>query len=298
MFFTINNTFAAINNRLTKRFDPHNPLDLPPNTFRVRTNDGNAPNKSNGATYETATLVEGTSDVYDIYKSGTDFSKLLIGGRNITEVLGANTTGITNMSYMFDTCTSLTTVPLFDTSSVTAMIQMFDDCYLLTAVPLFDTSNVTDMSFMFNTCQSLTNVPQFNTSSVTVMKSMFARCYKLTTVPLFDTSHVTDMNSMFYYCTVLTTVPLFDTSNATDMSYMFYNCQSLTSIPLFDTSSVTNMSYMFQYCYKVETGALALYQQASTHVIAPARHFYTFKDCGKNTTTGAAELAQIPSDWK
>ena len=50
---------------------------LPPNTVRVRTNDGNVPYNGSNASYETATLVPGTTDVYDVYKSGTDFSNLL-----------------------------------------------------------------------------------------------------------------------------------------------------------------------------------------------------------------------------
>jgi len=48
----------------------------------------------------------------------------------------------------------------------------------------------------------------------------------------------------------------------------------------------------------VESGALALYQQASTQATPPAYHHYTFYRCGRDTTTGAAELAQIPSSWK
>jgi hypothetical protein len=58
------------------------------------------------------------------------------------------------------------------------------------------------------------------------------------------------------------------------------------------------MSDMFWDCYNVESGALALYQQASSQARPPAYHYYTFYKCGINTTTGAAELAQIPSDWK
>ena len=157
--------------------DPYNPLHLPPNTVRVRTNDGNAPTKSFEASYETATLVAGTTNIYDVYKSGTDFTKFLNYSRNVVEVLGANTTGITNMYYMFDGCSSLITVPLFDTSSVT------------------------------------------------------------------------------------------------DTSYMFYNC------------------------FNVESGALALYQQASTQATPPTNHTNTFYYCGSDTTSGAAELAQIPSSW-
>ena len=254
--------------------DPYNPLNLPPNTVRVRTNDGAAPKKNSNTSYETATLVEGTTDVYDVYKSGTDFAFLLFNSNNVKEVLGANTTGITNMYAMFNYCTSLTTVALFDTSSVT------------------------DMHIMFVNCYSLTSVPLFNTSSVTNMQSMFSKCSALKTVPLFNTSSVTNIFDMFSNCTSLTSVPLFNTSSVTTMEYMFQDCTSLTSVPLFNTSSVVFMNGMFQNCTNVQSGALALYQQASTQANPPSKHTGTFKNCGSDTTTGAAELAQIPEDWK
>ena len=112
-----------------------------------------------------------------------------------------------------------------------------------------------------------------------------------------NTTNVTRMGSMFDSCASLTTVPLFDTSNVTDMSYMFWDCSSLTSIPLFDTSNVTNMNNMFYDCTNVQTGALALYQQASTQANPSSNHIDTFRNCGSNTQTGAAELAQIPTSW-
>lgn len=175
---------------------------IPANTVRVRTSDGNVPFKAMYTSYETATLVSGTTDVYDVYKSGTSFKNLLRESFNVVEVLGANTTGITDTSIMFDECTSLTSVPLFDTSSVTTMRTMF------------------------------------------------------------------------------------------------YGCTSLTSIPLFDTSNVDNMDSMFYNCSNVQSGALALYQQASTQTNPPSSHSQTFYNCGSNTTTGAAELAQIDGAWK
>lgn len=230
---------------------PPTPPVLPANTVRVRTSDGNAPVKGDSNLgYETATLVEGTTDVYDVYKSGDSFYCLLNGSTNVTEVIAANTTGITNMRYMFDNCTALTTVPLFDTSSVT------------------------------------------------LMSGMFYQCGSLTSVPLFDTSNATATDSMFYSCSSLATVPLYDTSNVTNMYEMFRDCSSLTSIPLFDTSSCSDMRSMFYNCVNVESGALALYQQASTQANPPSRHRNVFTDCGINTVTGTAELAQIPSDWK
>ena len=82
------------------------------------------------------------------------------------------------------------------------------------------------------------------------------------------------------------------------MIEMFFNCESLTALPLFDTSNVTNMQGTFYNCKNVQTGALALYQQASSQANPPSNHFFTFANCGINTTPGAAELAQIPNDWK
>lgn len=136
-----------------------------------------------------------------------------------------------------------------------------------------------------------------DTSGVKYTYQMFTNCTSLTSVSLFDTSNVITMASMFGNCTSLTSVPLFNTSNVMDMSYMFGNCTSLTSVPLFNTSKATSMEYMFYGCYKVESGALALYQQASSQRTPPA-HTYAFRYCGRDTTSGAAELAQIPSDWK
>ena len=106
--------------------DPYNPLNLPPNTVRVRTIDGEVPLKDVDYTrYDSATLVSGTTDVYDVFKSGQSFQSLLWRSRNVVEVLGANTKGIRNMGAMFYECTSLSTVPLFDTTSATDMSHMF-----------------------------------------------------------------------------------------------------------------------------------------------------------------------------
>lgn len=112
-----------------------------------------------------------------------------------------------------------------------------------------------------------------------------------------NTTEITNMEEMFYRCESLVSVALFDTSNVTSTRAMFFGCTSLTSIPLFNTSNVTNMLSMCNGCTNVQSGALALYQQASTQANPPSNHGDTFKNCGIRTTTGAAELAQIPSDW-
>jgi hypothetical protein len=78
---------------------------------------------------------------------------------------------------------------------------------------------------------------------------------------------------------------------------MLVACNSLKTIPLFNTASVTNMNSFAKWCYYVESGALALYQQASSQTNPPSDYTDCFTNCGANTTTGAAELAQIPSSW-
>lgn len=247
--FTINNRICTASNIALYLGEQYNPLDLPPFTVRVRTNNGQPPIK-NEAYYTSATLVPGTSDVYDVYKNSIYFTDMLKGCTNVIEVLGANTANVVSMSNMFYYCTNLTTLALFDTSMVTDL-----EC-------------------------------------------MFYQCTRLTTVPLFDTSSAIDTNRMFAECVFLTSVPLFDTSNVTNMERMFYSCSSLTTIPLFNTFKVTNMDSAFMNCTRVESGALALYQQASTQTTPPNFHSYTFYRCGINTVTGAAELEQIPNGWR
>lgn len=223
-----NNKILRYNQKWIKPWvDPLNPLNLPPNTVRVRTSDGEPPKKLVDYTsYETAVLVPGTTDVYDVYKSGTSFRNMLYNSDNLVEVLGANTSGITDMRSMLLGITGMQSVQLFDTSSVT------------------------DMSYMFKNAEGLTSIP------------------------------------------------LFDTSSCTNMANMFEDCTYLTSVPLFNTSSATNMDYMFYECIRVESGALALYQQASGQTNPPSSHYRTFYGCGRYSTSGAEELAQIPDDWK
>ena len=294
-----------------------NPLGLSPFTIRCKFKSGYTPTMG-----DSQTLVDSTENIWDIAKNNNNWSDLFLMNRNLIAVLGANTTGVLYMNNTFNGCSALSSVQLFDTSTVTLMRHMFRACSSLTSVPFFDTSNVTSMKFMFAYCTSLTTVPLFNTSKVSEwMEEMFKNCTSLTNVPLFDTSNVQGMSSMFYGCTSLTSVPLFNTSSCYTMSSMFYGCTSLTSVPLFDTpkvqgmssmfsgctsltsvplfntSNAENMTEMFKGCTKVQSGALALYQQASTQTTPPTNYTDCFTNCGSATTTGSAELAQIPSSW-
>lgn len=68
-----------------------------------------------------------------------------------------DTGNVTNMSYMFNGCSSLVKAPKMNTSQVTTMRTMFQICASLTFVPKMDTSKVTDMNYMFYGCSALTD---------------------------------------------------------------------------------------------------------------------------------------------
>ena len=195
--------------------------------------------------------------------NATNMANMFSGNGDMeTLVLGDffDTQHVTDMSYMFQDCSGLTSLDLtkFDTSKVTDMRDMFNGCSGLTSLDVtnFDTKNVTDMRDMFKNCSGLTglDVTNFNTSNVTTMFSMFEGCSGLTSLDVthFDTSNVTTMVSMFRDCRGLTGLDVtnFDTKNVTDMTCMFDGCSGLTSLDVtnFDTKNVTCMSAMFRAC--------------------------------------------------
>lgn len=195
-----------------------------------------------------------------------------------------------------------TTQTLIDAEeNIWDIYYQYNDWYLLLAktnlvsVLGANTSNVTIMGRLFMECSQLSSVAVFDTRNITDMSGMFESCSSLTSAPLFNTSNVTNMGSMFYACSSLTSAPLLDTSKVTDTSYMLYYCDNLTSVPLYNMPYVTNTTSMFARCVNVQSGALALYNQIANQGIAT--HSNMFYNCGSDTITGRAELAQIPSSW-
>ena len=196
-----------------------------------------------------------------LYGFFMDLTKL----ETITGLEYLNTEKVTDMSYMFSNCSSLTSLDVthFNTANVTNMWYMFSSCSALLSLNVtnFNTANVTNMRNMFSSCSSLTSldVSHFNTANVTNMSYMFSNCVALTSLDVtnFDTANVTDMTRMFMGCSSLTSLDVtnFNTANVTDMSYMFANCAALTSLYLtnFNTAKVTNMRNMFSSCKALTT---------------------------------------------
>ncbi len=195
-----------------------------------------------------------------LYKFFANLTKL----KTITGLEYLNTEKVTNMSYMFFKCSSLTSLDVthFNTAKVTNMSYMFSSCVALTSLDVtkFNTANVTNMSGMFYSCKTLTSldVSKFNTVNVTNMLQMFSGCSKLTSLDVskFNTVNVTNMSYMFSMCKLTSLdVTNFNTEKVTIMGGMFSGCVALTSLDVtkFNTEKVTNMERMFSGCKALTT---------------------------------------------
>ena len=182
------------------------------------------------------------------------FFKNLTKLETITGLEYLNTAKVTDMSYMFDNCSSLTSLDVthFNTANVTNMSSMFSSCPSLTSLDVthFNTAKVTDMSYMFCRCLSLTSldVTYFNTAKVTDMSYMFSSCFSLTSLYLtnFNTANVTNMYDMFFGCKSLTTIyasSKFVTTQVSNSSDMFYNCKKLKGEEEWTNDKATDKTY-------------------------------------------------------
>lgn len=181
--------------------------------------------------------------------------------------------------------------------------QFWDSATLVDA-----TNNIWDIvspnwgTFGFQSDVNLLEVLGGNSTGInnTFGYQTFKDCSSLTNVSALDFSGVDASvggDDMFSGCSSLVQVSLLNTSNLHRMLAMFEGCTSLTQVPLIDTSSVTTCSLAFENCYNVESGALALYTQMTTQTNPPRSYNGCFTNCGRDTVSGSAELAQIPTSW-
>lgn len=269
---------------LGNAIDPYNPLFLPPYTMRFKFSDSYDPTTGYNWPDGSWQQVSSSPNVWDYTKVNDvtnwtqvfdcSFHKGFNPLPDSIEVLGANTKGVTNMRYLFYTCRNLVSLAAFDTSAVTDMDYMLYSCASLLEIPMLDTHNVTSMWYSFGNCRSIVNLPSL------------------------DVSSCQDGSGMCAYCQNLQAIPSIDTSSMLTMSSMFRGCSSLTEIPLLNTSSVQYVDRMFEDCVNVKHGSYDMYYQMSRQTNPPTSYTYCFRNCGSNTTTGAAELANIPSAWK
>ena len=322
---SFNNNWLQYGGKVVDWID-FNPLNLPPQTLRFRYKAGATPSSSSFPSGSTLTRVDSSQNVWDLYYPSSNWVEMFKNDRNLVEVLGANL--VADAYGLFTACTSLTTVHIFDMSKLgTDLHNFFATCVALTTLPeVLNTSSCENFGNFLYGCWNLQRVPKIDTSSGISLGSMLAGCSRLKEVVLTDTSSAVTFSNMFNGCLELEkapsmnlssaqdisgmfgstpslkTIPQYDTHNVTNMSRLFYNnfpqyLSGLEHVPLLDTSNVINMERAFYNCTSVKDGSLDLYRQASSQTNPPSTYTECFTNCGSNTTTGAAELAQIPTSW-
>lgn len=160
-----------------------------------------------------------------------------------------DTSGVTNMSYMFMNSKNLTTINglnKLNTSNLKDIGAMFYNCNSLTSIDIsdWDTSNINNVTSRLNTSD---------------MTGLFEYCFKLVDLKLprkFITAKVNDISGMFNN-TGLTSLDLsdWDTSNVYDMRHVFHNCSALERLNLvgWNASRVSDTSWIFVNCNELTT---------------------------------------------
>lgn len=195
-FFEDNNTYP---NKIKLSTD-----DSPNEVWAHLSSDGNTLKVYSDATYIYANPIS-----KGMFQDLTNVSNIQLGGDQ--EEIYFLTDLVTDMSYMFAGCTSLSSSTLsgiqyFNTSNVTTMAHMFDGCSQsgLSELDLthFDTHHLygDGLEGMFNGCASMQtlDLSSFTTEQITNMKDLFNGCTQMTSLDIsnFDMSRVTNTTNM------------------------------------------------------------------------------------------------------
>ena len=178
---------------------------------------------------------------------------------------------ISDISYMFNECTSLVAVNDFsdlNRGNITNISYLFSGCSSLEKIsdfPKWNTGSLMDISYVFSECSKLKNIPDisdWNTNNVINMSHLFYGCSSLTVISeisKWKLNKIKDMSYLFYGCYSLEQLPdisRWEIKNSlVDISYLFFDCYSLKSLPdisKWETKNVTNMSYLFYGCSSLE----------------------------------------------
>ena len=207
---------------------------------------------------------------------------------------------------MFAHCSKLTHIQDMTTPKLSSAQQMFRECYSLVSLPFMNTSKVKSFTHFAHRCYALESFPAYDTSSATDLSRLASCCPKLTAFPLLNTSKATTIDGMLTghsanytteYKMHIAELPAFDFSNVVNAEDAFGNNESLKHVPTYIMPKVTDVSNMYLDCPNVESGIYQAYATYSSMTTPPTNTANFAKNCGTNTETGSAELAQIPASW-
>ena len=177
--------YTSSNTTLTFYYDSQR-SSRPGTTYDLNTGDNDTGWDTDGTNANVTKVVFNSSFASARPTTTCDWFHGMANLQSITGMEYLNTSEVTDMQYMFQECSKLTSVDVshFNTSKVTRMYSMFSECRGLTSLDLssFNTSTVTDMRDRFYNSSNLRTIyvgSGWSTAAVTYSSNMFTGCTSL-----------------------------------------------------------------------------------------------------------------------
>lgn len=230
----------------------------------------NPTNESGWKSGSTWTRVSSSPNIWDYTHESSDWDdefngKFVSESNEVAIIASGDLSGITSMKNVAYVSGKVAggTFGSGNTSKVSYITYICD----------LNTPNVTNMDGLLMGCRYLAVAPKLNTSSCTSLWSTFDTLYCALMIPDIDMSHVTNMRATYSKCFSLLYTPNFSNVN----------------------SNLNLCQYCFERAYNLTDGLKDAYDNLV--LTSNTNHASCFSQAGSKSTTGAAELAQIPSGW-
>lgn len=195
------------------------------------------------------------------------------------DLTGLNTSNVTDISYIFDSCKSLENVPTGFTSlntnkvSTTNARHIFNGCESIKEIDLSSMSFplVTSLYYWFSKCKKakVIKLPTFGSKKITTLEGLFSGCDNLQQIDFnnLDTSKVVNANRLFGTSTVNTNTDIEGTLEVDLSNFDFSSLKNQTSSILENNKSVRkiNLSFLSNITYTGNTFG-SMFKNASSLV--------------------------------
>ena len=217
-----------------------------------------------------------------------------------------NVSNVTDMSNMFEGCTSLKSLKgleNWDVSNVRSMSGMFAS--VIKNQDQHDTLNPVDGYAGEMAIASVKPLSKWNVGNVINMNRMFEGCTSITDftgLEGWDTKNVEEMIGMFEYCKSMSSLVFLEkwnVNNVKDMMVMFALCSNIGStkgLGKWNVSNVKKMDGMFAYCSNLKNiKGLDNWNTSNSSTSKLASTSRMFYNCGSLTSLDPLEKWNVGS---
>ena len=184
---------------------------------------------------------------------------LFSGCVNLQTITNLNLSGtnITNCSYLFDRCTSLSNDITFSTSSnMYNCNHMFANCFNFTTIPNIDYTTIRDAQYLFAYCNNITYINNLNLYRASNCKGLFNDCTNLVDIEGVILNSCSNLEVGFSNCTSLVNAPNLNLNICNGIRYLFRNCYNLVNIPLYNTLNIDTCDGFVSGCPNLSNDSL------------------------------------------